>query len=199
MKKFLKVCVVAAMTAVGCGGGKNVVTIPSNPDIPIWAQRASGQCVDIPDRHVSSKNLCGVGIAENIRSYSLGVETASSRARAEIAKVLESQMAAFNQAVQDSLSKDGAIDEIQKVQSAVETMVRRTVSGVTIPATYHDRENNVFFALAMIDTETFSKALTSLGDAAQLSERAKAEVQRRAEDVMNAWERAEERQRDSRR
>jgi hypothetical protein len=190
MSKKLLPLVALALAAAACSSKPVVQT---NSDIPLWAQRGSGKCLDIPEFQVSSKNLCGIGTADNIKSYSLGTETASTRARAEIGKVMESRMRSFNRAVEESLSKMGNVDEIQKVQSGVETVMKTTLAGVTIPIMYQDKATGRFFALAMIDNETFADAMRGLKESAGLSEAVRAEINKRADEVVNEWERAESR------
>ena len=142
---------------------------------------------------MTSANLCATGVSENISSYSLGIETASTLARAEIGAVMQTKVKSFNRLVNDSLSKQGKTDEIQKVERGAQSMVDTILAGVTVPITYNDKSTGRYFAMAMVDAETFQKAVGELKNNQGLSEAVKEEITKRADDVVKNWTEAEER------
>ncbi len=131
-----------------------------------------------------------MGRADSITSESLGIEVASTRARGEMARVIETQVGSFTRAVQDSLSKSGTgEDSIQKIGSFSQNITKRTLNGVTIPKSHFNRETKTYYALATIDAKTFADALKGLKDAGNLSESVKKEIDRRADGIVDTWER----------
>lgn len=188
MLNKLPLVLVGSALAVGCSSPQ----VKLNPDLPTWAQRGSGKCLNLPEFEISSKNLCGIGIASNITSVSLGMKDAGAKARAELAAVMKAKLKSFTREVQESLSKGGKTDEIQKVQAGVEELVSQTLVGATVPITYQDKSSGNFYAMAMVDPETFQKAMNDLKTNSSLSEAVKEEINKRADDVMNEWDRADE-------
>jgi hypothetical protein len=151
---------------------------------PAWTCFKSGPCPfpDLPE------SLCAVGTADQVASYNLGVQTASTRARVEMGAVVKSQVSGFTRAVQDSASKAGAGEEsVQKIGDLAQNVVEVSMSGVSVPKTWFDPELKIYFALAVIDAKTFGKALKGLKENAALSESVKAEIDARAESVVNEW------------
>jgi hypothetical protein len=139
-------------------------------------------------------NLCALGIADQISSYNLGLQTAETRARTEMGAVLKSQVDGFTRAVQDSLSKAGTgEDSIQKVGDLAQNVVEATLYGVSVPRTHYDKESKVYFALAVLDTNTFINALKGLKDAKGLSDSVREEITRRADSIVDDWQKERDR------
>lgn len=178
-----KLAVVATVALVGaCAGAPPAPK--SDCEGPSWTCTTSGPCTEAGDKG----KLCAVGIADNISSRSLGMETAATKARVEMAAVLKVKVDGFTRVVQDSMSKSGAGEEaIQKVGSVAQGVVEQTLFGVSIPRNYFDKNGKVYYAQAMVDSKTLIEALKGMKQAGTLSEEIKAEIDKRAENVMNDW------------
>lgn len=174
-----------AVALAGCAGTQ-VAKQDDCQSGPAWTCTVSGRCA-LPQM---GDGLCAVGRADSITSESLGIETAATRARGEMARVIDTQVGSFTRAVQDSLSKSGVgEDSVQKVGSFSQNITKRTLNGVTIPKTYFNKETRTYYALATIDAKTFADALKGLKDAGNLSESTKKEIDRRADAIVDTWER----------
>ncbi len=155
---------------------------------PAWTCAKSGPCEDMGFEALKGK-LCAVGTADQIGSYNLGIQTATTRARTEMGAVLKTKVDGFTRAVQDSMSKSGAgEDSIQKIGDLAQQLTESTLYGVSVPATHFDRAHGVYFAMAVLDTNTFINALKGLKDAKGLSDSVKAEIDQRANDITNEWQ-----------
>jgi hypothetical protein len=151
---------------------------------PAWTCFSSGPCpfAEFKD------SLCATGMADQISSYSLGMEAAKTRARREMAAVIQSQVDGFTRATQDSVSKTGAgEDSIQKVQDLAQNVVQRTLNGVAVPKTWNNPQTKQYFAIAVLDANSFVNALKGLKEAKGLSDAVKQDIDRRADDVVNQW------------
>ncbi|HZZ83137.1 MAG TPA: LPP20 family lipoprotein [Anaeromyxobacteraceae bacterium] len=176
-----------AATLSACAGGQKEAVREEFRECegPSWTCFKSGPC---PVAELKG-NLCATGIAENITSQSLGIETASTRARVEMGAVIKSQVDGFTRATQDSLSKQGAgEDSIQKVGSMAQNVVEQTLSGVSIQRTWQNKQTKVFYALATIDPQAFASALKGMKEAKGLSDAMKQEINQRAENVVSDWQ-----------
>jgi hypothetical protein len=174
----------ALVAAVGCGGPQIKKEAPPECNGPTWTCFKSGVCpfTDMPD------SLCAVGIAEQVASRNLGIQTASTRARTEMAAVLQSRVDGFTRAVQESVSKSSAgEDSVQKIGDLAQNVVQATLSGVSIPKTWIDPNGNVYYAMAQVDAKTFVNALKGLKEAKGLSEELREEINQRAEKIVDEW------------
>jgi hypothetical protein len=152
---------------------------------PAWTCFQSGPC-PFPE---FKNSLCAVGTADQISSYSLGMEAAKTRARREMAAVVQTQVDGFTRATQDSVSKAGAgEDSIQKVQDLAQNVVQRSLNGVAVPKTWYNQNTKVYFAIAVLDANSFVNALKGLQEAKGLSDAVKLDIDRRADDVVNQWQ-----------
>jgi len=157
---------------------------------PDWTCSGSGPCT-APEL---KGQLCSVGTSEGISSYSLGRETAATRARVAMAAAIKTKVDGFTRAVQDSASKEGAGEEsVQKIGNLAQGQVEETLHAVVIPKTYYNEQMKVHFALAALDSKTFVEALKGLKQAGALSEQVKKEIDARAESVVNEWQSERER------
>lgn len=182
----LALSVAVAATLSACAGNKEAVREEFRDcQGPNWTCFKSGPC-PVPEL---KGNLCATGIAENIRSQNLGIETASTRARVEMGAVIRSRVDGFTRATQDSLSKEGAgEDSIQKIGNMAQNVVEQTLSGVSIQRTWQNPQTGVFYALATIDPQAFASALKGMKEAKGLSDAMKQEIDQRAEGVVADWQ-----------
>lgn len=179
-----------ALVLAACGSSKAAQVPPPAPIAapecpgPAWTCFQSGPC-PFPE---FKNSLCAVGTADQIASYSLGMEAAKTRARREMAAVIQSQVDGFTRATQDSISKSGqGEDSIQKVQDLAQNIVQRTLNGVSVPKTWNNTQTKVYYAIAVLDADAFVNALKGLKEAKGLADSVKVEIDRRAEAVADEW------------
>jgi hypothetical protein len=179
--------IAVALAASACSGARPVPAAAAKPECstgPEWTCLRSGPCAGAELKGL----LCAVGSAESISSYTLGRETAATRARVEMGAVVKTKVDGFTRAVQDSVSKSGVGEEsVQKIGSLSQAVVDETLHAVSVPKTYYNEQMKVHFAMATLDSKSFIDALKGLKQAAALSEQVKAEIDARAENVVSEW------------
>jgi hypothetical protein len=150
VKKILGLLVVAALAA--CSGSKapemsSQVLHANGPD---WVNRGTGAFGD------KEKVFYGVGIAQGIRNAAMRRSTSDSRARAEIAKILDTYVAVLNKDYMASTTAGdmSASGEEQHVQQALKTYSQMELSGVQIIDHWVDNDGTEY-ALARLDMDTF--------------------------------------------
>lgn len=188
MSRFRRTSLAAALVTLSlaaCAGPKvKTIASPECPG-PEWTCFQSGPC---PFAEFKG-SLCAVGTAESIASYSLGMETAKTRARREMGAVVKSKVDGFTRAVQDSLSKNElGEDSAQKVGDLAQNVVDQTLHGVAIPRTWYSDDRKIYFAIAVVDSKTLATAMKGLREAKGLSEAAKEDIDRRADSIVSEWE-----------
>jgi len=191
-KAMRRIVAALVVLAAACSGSQKVpdkVAEMRECNGPLWTCFKSGPC-PLPELKDS---LCAVGTADQIVSYNLGMQAASTRARTEMGAVIRSKVDGFTRATQDGLSKAGGADEIQKVSDLAQNVVDQTLHGVAVPRTFFDKETKVYFALAVIDAKTFVGALKGLKEAKGISDAVKQEIEVRAEKVVDEWKAERER------
>jgi hypothetical protein len=178
------------LVLAACGSSKPAQMPPPAPIAapecpgPAWTCFQSGPC-PFPE---FKDSLCAVGTADQISSYSLGMEAAKTRARREMAAVVQSRVDGFTRATQDSISKSGqGEDSVQKVQDLAQNVVERSLNGVAVPKTWYNQQTKVYFAIAVLDAPSFTKALQGLKEAKGLSDSVKMEIDERAQGVADEW------------
>jgi len=153
-------CILVAMGVlvfVGCAK-KKPESAPSGapPGSPAWVCKGSG-AFDVD----KAKIFYGVGIASGIQNKALLISTADSRARAEIAKILETYVALL---AKDYMASTTAGDmsasaEEQHVEQALKTFTKTTLHGARIVDHWRDSEDGSMFALCEMDLFAFKEAL----------------------------------------
>lgn len=158
MKKILMMAVATAALAA-CGGSKpemsNQVLHANGPD---WVNKGSGAFGG--DK---GKVFYGVGIASGIRNAAMRRSTSDSRARAEIAKILDTYVAVLNKDYMASTTAGdmSASSEEQHVQQALKTYSQMELSGVTIIDHWVDNDGTEY-ALAQLDMDQFKTNLDKM-------------------------------------
>src|SRR5438128_4703988 len=139
-----------------CGGSKqpemsNQVLHANGPD---WVNRGSGAFGG--DK---GKVFYGVGIASGIRNAAMRRSTTDSRARAEIAKTLDTYVAVLNKDYMASTTAGdmSASSEEQHVEQALKTYSQTELSGVGIVDHWVDNDGTEF-SLAQLDMEQFKNS-----------------------------------------
>jgi hypothetical protein len=192
MKTSLRGLAPAALVALmaGCSTAKPAVTQPvavAAPECPgpAWTCFQSGPC---PFAEFKG-SICAVGTADQIASYSLGMEAAKTRARREMAAVIQTKVDGFTRVVQDSVSKSGQGEEsIQKVGDLSQSIVERSLNGVSVPKTWYNTQTRVYFAIAVLDSDTLVTALKGLKEAKGMADATKQEIDARAANVVSDWQ-----------
>ena len=158
VKKVL--CVAMTLAAAACGGAakpemSNQVLHANGPD---WVNRGSGAFGG--DK---GKLFYGVGIASGIRNAAMRRSTSDSRARAEIAKILDTYVSVLNKDYQASTTAGdmSASSEEQHVEQALKTYSQMEMSGVLIMDHWVDTDGTEF-SLAQLDMEAFKNNLDKM-------------------------------------
>lgn len=135
----------------GCGG-KEVAP----PAGPAWVTKGSG-AFDTD----KGKVFYGVGIASGIKNRALLISTADNRARAEIAKILETYVAVLAKDYMASTTAGdmSATSEEQHVEQALKTFTKATLHGAQIIDHWRDPSDGSYFALCELDLYAFTDAL----------------------------------------
>jgi hypothetical protein len=130
VKKIIGMAVAAAFVACGGGGDKpqmsNQVLHANGPD---WVNRGSGAYGGEKGRV-----FYGVGIASGIKNAAMRRSSSDSRARAEIAKTLDTYVSVLNKDYMASTTAGdmSASSEEQHVSQALKTYSQMQLSGVLI-------------------------------------------------------------------
>ena len=154
--KNIVLSLMAAAAFVACGGSKpemsNQVLHAGAPD---WVNRGSGAFGGEKGRV-----FYGVGIASGIRNAAMRRSSSDSRARAEIAKTLDTYVSVLNKDYMASTTAGdmSASSEEQHVEQAIKTFSAVTLSGVQIVDHWFHPDGTVY-ALAQLDLENFTNSL----------------------------------------
>ncbi len=137
---------------VGCAGKE-----PAPPPAgPAWVNKGSG-AFDVD----KGKVFYGVGVASGIKNRSLLISTADNRARAEVAKILETYVAVLAKDYMASTTAGDmkASSEEQHVEQALKTFSKTTLHGARIIDHWKDPADGSLFALCELDLLGFKGAL----------------------------------------
>ena len=123
---------------------------------PAWVMKGGG-AFDVE----KGKVFYGVGIASGIKNKALLRQTAENRARAEIAKTMETYVATLSK---DYMASTTAGDmskssEEQHVETALKTFSKTTLHGATIVDRWMDPSDGSLYALCELDLFSFKDAL----------------------------------------
>lgn len=185
MNKLIGIAAIGALAA--CGGGSNNQPPASSQvqhqDGPEWKTRGSGAFGG--DK---GKTFYGVGIASGIHNYAMRRSTADSRARAEIAKTLDSYVSVLSKDMGSGARGDPkASPEQPPVEQALKNYSQTELSNVLIVDHWVDNEGTEY-ALAQLDMESFKNNLDKMKE---LDPQVKQQVRANADkafDELNAEE-----------
>jgi len=123
---------------------------------PAWVMKGGG-AFDVE----KGKVFYGVGIASGIKNKALLRQTADNRARAEIAKTMETYVATL---AKDYMASTTAGDmskssEEQHVETALKTFSKTTLHGATIVDRWMDPSDGSMYSLCELDLFSFKEAL----------------------------------------
>ncbi len=159
MKRFLRVIFLAMVVSVvgmvaGCQGKHKLV--PAAPD---WVNRGSGAFED-----EGVKVFYGAGAVTGITSQPLAVQTADQRARADIAKQLDTYVANLYRDYQTSTAAamGKRVMEEQHVEESLKTFTQISVRGARVVDHWKDPETNTIYSLARLDLEGIKATLEQM-------------------------------------
>jgi hypothetical protein len=138
--------------ALGCGKKEPAPPIAG----PAWTYKGSG-AFDVD----KGKIFYGVGIASGIKNRALLFSTSDNRARAEVAKVLETYVASLAKDYMASTTAGdmSASSEEQHVEQALKSFSKTTLHGARIIDHWIDPSDGSVFALCEMDLLAFKEAL----------------------------------------
>ena len=123
---------------------------------PKWVWKGSGAFDED-----AGKVFYGVGIASGIKNRALLRSTADNRARVEVAKVLETYVAALAKDYMASTTAGDmtASSEEQHVEQALKSFTKATLHGATIVDHWVDPDDGTMFSLCKLDLAAFKETL----------------------------------------
>jgi hypothetical protein len=123
---------------------------------PEWVWKGSGAFDDD-----AGKVFYGVGAASGIKNAAMLRTTADNRARAEVAKVLESYVAVLSKDYMASTTAGdmSASSEEQHVEQALRSFSKTTLHGAEVVDHWKDPEDGSLYALCKLDLLAFKGAL----------------------------------------
>jgi len=126
------------------------------PEMPQWVYKGSGAFEED-----SGKVFYGVGIASGISNKALLFSTADNRARAEVAKTLETYVAVLAKDYMASTTAGdmSASSEEQHVEQALKTFSKTTLHGATIIDHWQDPDDKTMYSLCKLDLLAFKETL----------------------------------------
>ncbi|MBI5069326.1 MAG: hypothetical protein HZB56_13915 [Deltaproteobacteria bacterium] len=132
---------------------------------PAWTCLA--ETAPCPQPELAGK-ICALGMASGL-SESLGIPTASTAAKASLARFFEARVQAFNKRVMAARGAGDTVEEVQKVMDKVEQFSEQTLVGVMTPRRHYDAASRTTYVLAVIDDAAFKKWVTGMREMAALS------------------------------
>jgi len=156
---------------------------------PKWVTKGGGYMSE-----KDSKAFYGVGAVTGIRNEPLAKETADNRARADLAKYIDTYTAYL---MRDYAASTTAGDftkssEEQNVERAVKTFVSAHLSGVQVVDRWEkdEKSGKVTYALAKMDLASFKESVSQMKD---LNEAARDFVRKNAERAFDRLQQEEDR------
>lgn len=133
----------ALLTVFACSSKHKLV-----PGAPDWVNQGSGAFDDS-----GSRVFYGVGAVTGIASPNLAMQTADQRARADIARQLETFVAGLYRDYQQAGTADGRAlgAEQQHVEESFQAITRISVRGARVVDHWRDTDTDTLYALARID------------------------------------------------
>lgn len=180
----------AFLAAVGCATPAPAVTAPAangpaDCPGPAWTCFRAGPC---PFTEFKG-SVCAVGAVEQIGGRELATEAATSRARREMADLVQSKVEGLARLVRDA-ARPGAVGAgpPQDVAALSRSVVDRTLQHVIVPKTWFSTQTRTSYAIAVLESETLVAALKALEDTKGLADSTRLEIDRRAERVVTDWQ-----------
>ena len=166
-----------------------VLTLAACSGTPKWVTKGGGY---MSER--DNKAFYGVGAVTGIRNEPLAKETADNRARADLAKYVDTYTAYL---MRDYAASTTAGDftkssEEQNVERAVKTFVSAHLSGVQVVDRWEkdEKSGKVTYALAKMDLASFKESVSQMKE---LNETARDFVRKNAERAFDRLQQEEDR------
>jgi hypothetical protein len=174
---FFVICSALALLLVACSG------------TPKWVSKGGGYMSE-----KDNKAFYGVGAVTGVRNEPLAKETADNRARADLAKYVDTYTAYL---MRDYAASTTAGDftkssEEQNVERAVKTFVSAHLSGVQVVDRWEkdEKSGKVTYALAKMDLASFKESVNQMKE---LNETARDFVRKNAERAFDRLQQEEDR------
>lgn len=160
---FLGAAVLAAVVAMS-GCGKNVTTpdeqLPNEfAGAPSWVLEGCTSYWDDDD----GARLCGVGDAKIGRSMSIARTKATSRARAEIGRTLETKVKTMIKDFQEQVTDGESEMTAEQFSSTTVLLSKSTLNGTSIQETWISQTNQLYILVAL-DIETFENSIREMDE-----------------------------------
>lgn len=155
-KQLMALFVLLAAALLLMSGCASAPAKLDEPEMPQWVYKGSGAFDED-----AGKVFYGVGIASGISNKALLFSTADNRARAEVAKTLETYVAVLAKDYMASTTAGdmSASSEEQHVEQALKTFSKTTLHGATIIDHWQDPEDKTMYSLCKLDLLAFKEAL----------------------------------------
>lgn len=164
MKRIMiSICLFSLPVFFGCGKkdikkGYEITDGPIAQKAPAWVNKGSGAFEDADGKKV----FYGVGIISGVKNKALAIQAADQRARAEIAKSIESLIEILTR---DYMVSTSSLDmtapaEEQDVSVALKGFTKTNLKGAIIVDRWKDISDNTMFSLARLELEEFTQDLT---------------------------------------
>ena len=172
---------IGLLISLGCAGKE-----PAAPARPAWVDKGSG-AFDVD----KGKIFYGVGVASGIKNVALMRSTADNRARAEVAKILETYVAVLAKDYMASTTAGdmSASSEEQHVEQALKTFSKTTLHGARIIDRFKDPADGALYSLCELDLFAFKSALD---EHKELDEKVRDYVRQNAEKLHGQLEEMEQ-------
>ena len=169
---------VAAVMLAGCSGSP-----------PKWVEKGGGYM-----NEKNSKSFYGVGAISGVRNEPLAKEAADNRARADLAKIMDTYTAYLmrDYAASTTAGDFTKTSEEQNVERALKTFVSANLSGVTVVDRWEkeDKKGGVtVYSLAKMDLESFKE---QVGQMKELNAQARDYVRKNAEKAFELLQQEED-------
>jgi hypothetical protein len=149
------VLLVALALVAGCSGKYKPV-----PGAPDWVNRGGGAF-----RDAGGGVFYGVGAVSGISSESLSVQTADQRARADVARQLDTYVTALSRDYQTSTGAEGKqLAETQHVEESFRGLTQVTVRGARVIDRWKNPKTDTLYTLVRLDLAQVRTALEEMRD-----------------------------------
>jgi len=152
--KNLSLVAVVVLLLVGCGGKHKLVA-----GAPDWVNRGSGAFKDD-----GARIFHGVGAVTGVVSQPLAVQTADQRARADIAKQLDTYVTNLfrDYQVSTAASMGRAVMEEQHVEESLKSFTQVSLRGARVIDHWKNPETNTVYSLAQLDIDGIKATLQQM-------------------------------------
>src|SRR5438132_14072032 len=167
----------ATVMLAGCSGSP-----------PKWVEKGGGYM-----NEKNSKSFYGVGAISGVRNEPLAKEAADNRARADLAKIMDTYTAYLmrDYAASTTAGDFTKTSEEQNVERALKTFVSTHLSGVLVVDRWEkdDKTGKIIYSLAKLDLDKFKE---QVGQMKELNDAARDFVRKNAEKAFERLQQEED-------